>query len=127
MRISDWSSDVCSSDLTLRHVALAALDVIADGPLARTHPSGGIAGQLAGGVVQVRYGRGDVLRCSNADAASSVGWGNICGVEGAADFPLCLRSEEHTSELQSLMRISDAGFCLKKKHANNTHLSNNTY
>src|SRR3546814_4073734 len=75
---------------TLRHVALAALDVIADGPLARTHPSGGIAGQLAGGVVQVRYGRGDVLRCSNADAASSVGWGNICGVEGAADFPLCL-------------------------------------
>src|SRR3546814_2207943 len=106
MRISDWSSDVCSSDLTLRHVALAALDVIADGPLARTHPSGGIAGQLAGGVVQVRYGRGDVLRCSNADAASSVGWGNICGVE---------RSEEHTSELQSLMRISYAVFCLKKK------------
>src|SRR3546814_4636476 len=80
---------------TLRHVALAALDVIADGPLARTHPSGGIAGQLAGGVVQVRYGRGDVLRCSNADAAS--------------------RSEEHTSELQSLMRISYAVFCLKKK------------
>src|SRR3546814_6189216 len=31
------------------------------------------------------------------------------------------RSEEHTSELQSLMRISYAGFCLKKKKHNNTH------
>src|SRR3546814_1093278 len=35
--------------------------------------------------------------------------------------PLCLRSEEHTSELQSLMRISYAVFCLKKnKHNNET-------
>src|SRR3546814_7699025 len=32
------------------------------------------------------------------------------------------RSEEHTSELQSLMRISYAVFCLKKKHTNTTHL-----
>src|SRR3546814_7675725 len=32
-----------------------------------------------------------------------------------------LRSEEHTSELQSLMRISYAVFCLKKKKKNNTH------
>src|SRR3546814_2315754 len=34
----------------------------------------------------------------------------------------CLRSEEHTSELQSLMRISYAVFCLKKKTSNNTRL-----
>src|SRR3546814_5301490 len=33
-----------------------------------------------------------------------------------ATFPLVLRSEEHTSELQSLMRISYAVFCLKKKN-----------
>src|SRR3546814_10033211 len=33
---------------------------------------------------------------------------------------LCVRSEEHTSELQSLMRISYAVFCLKKKKAHNT-------
>src|SRR3546814_8490128 len=33
------------------------------------------------------------------------------------------RSEEHTSELQSLMRISYAVFCLKKKHQNNIHTS----
>src|SRR3546814_5231859 len=32
------------------------------------------------------------------------------------------RSEEHTSELQSLMRISYAVFCLKKKHEHHTHL-----
>src|SRR3546814_5203907 len=36
-------------------------------------------------------------------------WGNLHGLRGAA------RSEEHTSELQSLMRISYAVFCLKKK------------
>src|SRR3546814_1366798 len=34
-----------------------------------------------------------------------------------------VRSEEHTSELQSLMRISYAVFCLKKKRVNNTHIS----
>src|SRR3546814_9865007 len=34
------------------------------------------------------------------------------------------RSEEHTSELQSLMRISYAGFCLKKKKVNRTQLNN---
>src|SRR3546814_1361108 len=40
-----------------------------------------------------------------------------------------LRSEEHTSELQSLMRISYAVFCLKKKNTNNnmSMLVNNTY
>src|SRR3546814_5852765 len=39
----------------------------------------------------------------------------------AEDQPLARRSEEHTSELQSLMRISYAVFCLKKKKHNNTH------
>src|SRR3546814_8909103 len=38
-----------------------------------------------------------------------------------------LRSEEHTSELQSLMRISYAVFCLKKKKKNNKHRMNNTH
>src|SRR3546814_1109795 len=41
-------------------------------------------------------------------------------------FALCLmRSEEHTSELQSLMRISYAVFCLKKKNQYTNHRSNN--
>src|SRR3546814_1556193 len=37
------------------------------------------------------------------------------------------RSEEHTSELQSLMRISYAVFCLKKKKKNNIYMKINTY
>src|SRR3546814_2242136 len=40
---------------------------------------------------------------------------------GAADCVRVLRSEEHTSELQSLMRISYAVFCLKKKNTHKTH------
>src|SRR3546814_7987177 len=41
--------------------------------------------------------------------------------EREAIYPLSERSEEHTSELQSLMRISYAVFCLKKKKHNNQH------
>src|SRR3546814_1582338 len=42
----------------------------------------------------------------------------ILGIEAdVGDLPLEARSEEHTSELQSLMRISYAVFCLKKKHS----------
>src|SRR3546814_2662786 len=39
--------------------------------------------------------------------------------------PRVTRSEEHTSELQSLMRISYAVFCLKKKHYTHTHTTSN--
>src|SRR3546814_7946510 len=54
----------------------------------------------------IRYGlkRGDI-RCRHA-APSAAGW----------DLDLDVRSEEHTSELQSLMRISYAVFCLKQKN-----------
>src|SRR3546814_4487211 len=41
----------------------------------------------------------------------------------ASPFHISRRSEEHTSELQSLMRISYAVFCLKKKNTNNAHTS----
>src|SRR3546814_7617270 len=47
---------------------------------------------------------------------------NVTGLPGAPRSPLrTMRSEEHTSELQSLMRISYAVFCLKKKHKKLTH------
>src|SRR3546814_9980072 len=39
----------------------------------------------------------------------------------------CQRSEEHTSELQTLMRISYAVFCLKKKNTQNTHTQKQSY
>src|SRR3546814_8921324 len=45
----------------------------------------------------------------------------------AATTPRLLRSEEHTSELQSLMRISYAVFCLKKKQKSNTSYNTSTY
>src|SRR3546814_10173132 len=85
MRISDWSSDVCSSDLSTRAFACASSPAM--------NTSNG--------------------RPCNEPAART--WENkvlnaltITALAGA-------RSEEHTSELQSLMRISYAVFCLKKK------------
>src|SRR3546814_5485572 len=102
MRISDWSSDVCSSDLHVpemrRHVAqhLVARDTgIVDDHVEATEILADFGGDAAGGVR-----RGDVER--QADTAD-------------------LRSEEHTSELQSLMRISYAVFCLKKKNNMKQH------
>src|SRR3546814_17556904 len=46
---------------------------------------------------------------------------------GAADIPETTRSEEHTSELQSLMRISYAVFCLKKKNKNKQNILENLF
>src|SRR3546814_5563739 len=71
MRISDWSSDVCSSDLSASDVSAAAR-----------------------------------LFTATPARISTV---------GLALRPASRRSEEHTSELQSLMRISYAVFCLQKK------------
>src|SRR3546814_2295504 len=90
MRISDWSSDVCSSDLDDggNLTALAGTRAVAkeeSGPVRAT--------------VLVRRERQPFL-------------GRL---EQTGDVAL-ERSEEHTSELQSLMRISYAVFCLKKKN-----------
>src|SRR3546814_1326144 len=111
MRISDWSSDVCSSDLP---------------PLPRS-PSSSIAlaassarilaacALLSSGSAKRRSAAtgGSVTRGSSGLGASP----NIRRNAIAASAPkrAARRSEEHTSELQSLMRISYAVFCLKKK------------
>src|SRR3546814_3731483 len=112
MRISDWSSDVCSSDLgTLRRRGRAHRPH-RQGPRARR--------RLAGTRTPAAGGR----RREGATAGGAGVGGNGLGrrdVQPQAPWlPLCplrrhLRSEEHTSELQSLMRISYAVFCLKKK------------
>src|SRR3546814_3707947 len=103
MRISDWSSDVCSSDLGLQGVdlgknirrqALYAMEVLSHG-----HFRGSC-------------GR----RRPPAPAPCSEPGPSFPGRFRRAGCPLRRkRSEEHTSELQSLMRISYAVFCLKKK------------
>src|SRR3546814_6899511 len=92
MRISDWSSDVCSSDLS---------DAEDDGPaLIATTP----AGRLVTCAAKPKSGLGNRLNSPSSSIARAPLSGSSAG-----------RSEEHTSELQSLMRISYAVFCLKKK------------
>src|SRR3546814_6531882 len=98
MRISDWSSDVCSSDLLHRDFA---------------------PGDLAGRNV-VFAASGDPVRDAAVSRAAKAA-GIPVNVPDRPDLSsfimpaLIDRSEEHTSELQSLMRNSYAVFCLKKK------------
>src|SRR3546814_1225870 len=112
MRISDWSSDVCSSDLRGRAQPEAEPGHAAprhrglDGAFHR-HPDrtlrrqpAGLAGPGAGGGDEYHRRPGRL--------------GPGCP-ENPCKSRLPGRSEEHTSELQSLMRISYAVFCLKKK------------
>src|SRR3546814_1404328 len=114
MRISDWSSDVCSSDLS---------DAEDDGPaLIATTP----AGRLVTCAAKPKSGFGKRLKSPSSSIAraplsgSSAGWPISTTVPDQLSriaLKACAtpRSEEHTSELQSLMRISYAVFCLKKK------------
>src|SRR3546814_3328557 len=118
MRISDWSSDVCSSDLARELVRFSA--GITRNILYRNvaEPRRQDVGKHPGFVILHRVqGNGD-----SADAAVSLcrKFIRISGTINAA------RSEEHTSELQSLMRISYAVFCLKKKTQNTTNTNSIT-
>src|SRR3546814_7883003 len=98
MRISDWSSDVCSSDLH-RHA------IGNQGFVARTMAEVGRDGDHH--VVQPRLEYPAQTR-QVVPALRVVGHlAAMCSAQA--------RSEEHTSELQSLMRISYAVFCLKKQ------------
>src|SRR3546814_10197060 len=109
MRISDWSSDVCSSDLAR---AQARTGRACKGPV--EGPRTGSARQPA-----TRSGRRSAARRRAGSACAD----DIPGVVPTRflhrDYRRTIqaagRSEEHTSELQSLMRISYAVFCLKKK------------
>src|SRR3546814_3128219 len=118
MRISDWSSDVCSSDLAVAAArAVAAMDRARRG--AGCHARAAAAGRRYRCIDRVRAAAPG--RHAVALAVRAV---RVCRVAaaGSADrFPAAGRrragagrSEEHTSELQSLMRISYAVFCLKK-------------
>src|SRR3546814_8728111 len=114
MRISDWSSDVCSSDLTVANlmtmphrshewpqtlkqlrIAFASSAFAVHGPVPVPFGDEGAANHMR--------------LCSSHDEA-----GVEVFVHGKSGGPF--RSEEHTSELPSLMRTSYAVFCLKKKN-----------
>src|SRR3546814_2407171 len=112
MRISDWSSDVCSSDLTLRsecrvtpnlairrdeRVSLRCVQLVGIAPARSVRPF----------ETAVPTARRDASEQNRVEPFDFV------------PVPIDLlshRSEEHTSELQSLIRISYAVFCLKKKN-----------
>src|SRR3546814_7314258 len=127
MRISDWSSDMCSSDL---QVIFLPLHKIENGCIVLT-----IFAEVKAPAIGRRAGRFLVCknRCANLVRISGFGIGHgfkkcfgadivgqaVAGLRLAVVGCLVgaqeLRSEEHTSELQSLMRTSYAVFCLKKK------------
>src|SRR3546814_1193423 len=100
MRISDWSSDVCSSDLQAikrAHIHGISIDVL-------------------------MYRAGLIIHATTATSRVVVDGGTLqarkeqLGPVSSMRYRTSTRSEEHTSELQSLMRISYAVFCLKTKN-----------
>src|SRR3546814_3735568 len=115
MRISDWSSDVCSSDLTANDLSDYIVSQIQD-PVSRINGVGEL--QIFGTQYSMRIWVDPLkLRSYNltiADVSTAVSAQNA-RVSAGQIGQLPARSEEHTSELQSLMRISYAVFCLKKK------------
>src|SRR3546814_9269748 len=108
MRISDWSSDVCSSDL--REAADARVPR-QDTDVAQVARGTRQADERQGELSRRKIG-GRTDRVPPVDVLSRLSAEGRRGVRG-----LPVRSEEHTSELQSLMRNSYAVFCLKKKIA----------
>src|SRR3546814_1241865 len=106
MRISDWSSDVCSSDL-----AAYTGSNFANHQLRVVDQSGNVIGSPGTAV---------------GTAGSATVTVTVTGVDLSSITAIALqmsgafsagRSEEHTSEIQSLMRNSYAGFCLKKNNS----------
>src|SRR3546814_1542299 len=112
MRISDWSSDVCSSDLTLLHPGRNGSWKFALSPNLKTVL---IAHALsAGGVICEHYGGTPRRPECEERTPQSGAVADLWDVQTGRRL-WSIKSEEHTSELQSLMRISYAVFCLKKK------------
>src|SRR3546814_5321491 len=136
MRISDWSSDVCSSDLALTTGNFGGFDAVlaengadaSGGHFELTCNHGSLSRPLA------ELGRDDIIleagglerrirvfRLPDDNPHRRVAHRLRIPLKPQGDNPLwvCVttedgRSEEHTSELQSLMRTSYPGFCLKK-------------
>src|SRR3546814_6856564 len=115
MRISDWSSDVCSSDLPDQHVQDAHVEYVPGTHLLFHHRFAGL-GVIHRRHARVSCGQSAILTvngpCSASADANRIA---VAAQQHAVPEVTATRSEEHTSELQSLMRISYAVYCLKKK------------
>src|SRR3546814_8677404 len=135
MRISDWSSDVCSSDLVAPYLGrCVTVDDIERllGEVTKAYIDRGYATtraylpeqDLSSGRLRIEVVEGRISRIEVDGSGVFVPGAflypdgdrlNLRRLEQGLDQINRLRSEEHTSELQSLMRISYAVFCLKKK------------
>src|SRR3546814_5218907 len=128
MRISDWSSDVCSSDLIASNNApsdrQSTTCTAAGTPGVQSMPCDNSLADGRGATL--RAFAGTLARGDRARVAAYVLVSLLAAFAGSLAALLLVpliqpgtmpsfRSEEHTSELQSLMRISYAVFCLKKK------------
>src|SRR3546814_7860201 len=121
MRISDWSSDVCSSDLRL---AVGYSSSLMAGNLKQTFseyltrfPDVQFDGEEAAPEKLLNSLQSRTIDVAVAPAGMEES--GILARSVWSDRLMVARSEEHTSELQSLMRISYAVFCLKKKKNRN--------
>src|SRR3546814_1012892 len=117
MRISDWSSDVCSSDLQ-EHLQLFPGRHRRRAAVARDHDRAAGVGVAAARVE--RFVAQPAAQEAGHERIASAEHVEHVHLEALADHAVVQRSEEHTSELQSLMRISYAVFCLKKKNTMTT-------
>src|SRR3546814_6479262 len=136
MRISDWSSDVCSSDLAphlfeiVERAHFRSKEVDDDVARVEQHPVAALHAfrrdaedALVLQLLAQMVGHGADLpgRAAGGDHHE------VCDAGFVGEFDdddvVRLRSEEHTSELQSLMRISYAVFCLKKTNTSQTLLT----
>src|SRR3546814_4720964 len=111
MRISDWSSDVCSSDLPSPSPSKYST--------CSTHGA-----SIEASIERARSGEALTIGNPRSDPRESWrtrrGWPALGGTRSTVGrlVSATARSEEHTSELQSLMLISYAVFCLKQKTNN---------
>src|SRR3546814_7038062 len=116
MRISDWSSDVCSSDL------LTADEQAREVARVKRHEFGIVIDPVTVTPTMKVRDAIDLQRQHGFSGLPVVEGGKLVGIVTNRDLR---RSEEHTSELQSLMRNSYAVFCLKKKKTNIRHYTRN--
>src|SRR3546814_2935301 len=143
MRISDWSSDVCSSDRSAQIFQVEQQQTLVVGVFEhqrqhrflhvgqieqtrqqhRTEVGNRCTHRMTAGAEHIpehRWARSRRPTSTPTVAARSSSLGLVSPAAAMPDrSPLMSRSEEHTSELQSLMRISYAVFCLKKKNQHN--------
>src|SRR3546814_1934095 len=130
MRISDWSSDVCSSDrpgeppptlfeylpdnallvVDESHQTIPQIGAMSKGDHRRKITLAEYGFRLPSCIDNrpLRFAEWDLMRPQTVSVSATPGTWEMDRTQG-------VRSEEHTSELQSLMRISYAVFCLKKK------------